>query len=355
MIDSITTTIEKFVNNNFDLLLKKKKEDHLIVHSDFYCVQKKGYIKKSEAESKVNEAMDKASELLASILKSRSIDTWLSIIRRFPNTNLFVESWEFHTTSAVLKFSEKLVDTTYGYVENEELKGMRVNHTEDDFINAFRVAALGSEISHLLSIKRGLSKGAKLYFADGTLRYTCNDEVNEAISFYDRRSEKINSVISYAGINTTELENKGDAFYYSFNNIEEPIPLFVKHRDMTLYMSRILKTNNLVELQKILNHYSEAIEDIFGAHPDCIIAFLGTVSTLCYHTIPKIEYTSEKGTAVSCCMGEDGDIEFFWGLFWKGFLRFHGSKLRDVLQDNFARVNNLPALHSNIGDFFVSV
>lgn len=356
MYDRITTSIEQYVTNQMNFLMDLRERDKKCLYSvlDASLYGKK--ILKSKSEDLLDLAMKHAIELFQQIAELHTFDMWLSLTRRFPLTPLFNPNWVVHTTLGLLRYAKIEPETTIQQIQvSKVVTGITLEISDEDISNAFRLVGFGSDIAELLILRRSVSKGMTLYLNEKGRPYVLTSKrVLEAVNHYDRRAPQF-ALLAYAGIPALPIEQDGPSFY-EVRRLPRPLQLYIPDQNLTFFLPSWLTPVNLLETRKLLLHYSEAIEEIFGVHPDSIIAILGTLSALVHSTLPPLEVDEKNKYLILCDAAKNSEndhkLGFLQRLLWTGYLRYPIDQFKKELFSGFTHLTGLPALMSNIDDFF---
>ena len=100
----------------------------------------------------LDDCFTKAETKFAEITSRLSLDPWMSLLRRFPRQAGFSDGWGRFVTLALIRYASRDRDTTLGKVKSESQYGVVLPYTEDDILDAFRLAFLARAFDELASL-----------------------------------------------------------------------------------------------------------------------------------------------------------------------------------------------------------
>jgi len=324
VFDPFTAYIEDFVGAQRDQIHATEKEMHSLVFEPLLHSVGSNLSQRLAIEL-IDKCFSKALNVFSDLANRLSLDPWMSVLRRFPRQSRFSEGWEQYVSLGLIRYSSADRDSTLGSIAGGHQYGVALLYTEDDMLDAFRIAFLGCAIKDLAGKRRWVGKGAKLKpTSSNLLNIDVPDDVAISVSEYERRRPSLrplhdeglllcNSSISNMVFPIIVLE-KPRADY-----------LYVPGRDISLLCHYFPCVIDGSAIKNQLCAYEEAIQDIFSVSVDVIIHFFAAISSAILTSLPRIDnFTGDAIVLASDDGSEDYDhrLGFLYGLCHKGFLRF---------------------------------
>lgn len=272
----------------------------------------------------IDECFNRAEAAFSDIASRLSLDSWMSVLRRFPSQAGFSGGWEHYVTLGLIRYAASDHDTTMGKVTGEQQYGIALAYTVDDLLDAFRLAFLARALAQIAGMRRWVGKGARLQpAADNPLHLEIPDEVEESVGEYERRRPSL-----------CLLQDEGLLTYQSGTDLDLPLIvlgkprvnyLYVPGRDISLLCRYFPSVIDAAPIQKQLRAYEDAVEDIFSLTPDDIIHFFTALATQILNTLPTIDDVGDKAIILAT---DDGSTDynhrlgFLFRLCHLGSLRF---------------------------------
>ncbi|WP_027360610.1 hypothetical protein [Desulforegula conservatrix] len=272
----------------------------------------------------VDECFKRAEATFSDIASRLGLDSWFSLLRRFPRQAGFSEGWEHYATIGLVRYAASDRDTTVSKVTGEQEYSVTLAYTEDDLLDAFRLAFLAKTLTQIAGTRRWIGKGAHLQPAvSKPLHLEIPDEVEESVKEYEHRRPQL-----------CLLQDEGLLIYQPKTKVDLPLVvlrklpanyLYVPGRDISLLCHYFPFVIDSAPIQKQLRAYEDAIEDLFSLTSDDIIHFFSAVATQILRSLPTIDDVGDKLIILAA---DDGSADynhrlgFLFRLCHLGSLRF---------------------------------
>lgn len=362
--DNITYYVENYVNANSEEVFKMKSDliDKIYSPLRKYIGEK---ISKKNGQNLLIQCAEIAEKCLEDICKKKSVDFWLTFIRRFPNKTAFFDSdpWKIYATLAIIKWSNWEEDTTLGHLEMNNTFAVKLVLTPDELDDCLKIAIISELLASIVNFHRRLGKGAKLIVDKGVITAKGSKIVEEAMLKYDRRRPK-GYILAEEGTPTKIFSKSNDLdskIIISFF-LPNPFPIYFPKNDFTLYMMNHFF--NFIDLEAIiatLNLYENAIKSKFGAGVKCIAQTLYSLSRNIQTTIPLWKLLKVDNNKLVCPFDAKDDkfshqIRFLFQFCQKGILRFPEAHFRKKLSEYVfsPMVSNKDEAQELVNQFFDS-
>lgn len=324
----------------------RKEQSNIIENSDRLKLEmfaplvhfKNKNVPKSKSDTLLHACLDRAYKKLQVICAGHSVDFWLSVIRRFPNSVLGNEDWIRYATLAVVKWAEWEKDTTWGSVTGDNQFGLIYPVEDKDILECWYIAILANIIHGIIVKKRWISKGAALRVNSlGLPELDIPEIVDKSVKFYERRRPK-KFFLHEEGVMVNSDYLNGEYLMFP-HHLRYPMTMNLIKNNMKLHlMNYIFLPMNTSSLSAMLNHYEEALLEQFSIGNQDIINVIYSLSKHMETSFPEMEF---KDGFIDCLSDNDEKngkhtIKFYFDACQKGYLRMPLEHLKERLcEENY--------------------
>jgi len=278
------------------------------------------------AQKLVHSCLATAEEEFAAIAGEAGIDTWLSLLRRFPSELHTSGDWLTYVTRALVKHSAQM-DSTAGRADRPGQFGLVIPFSHELFLNAVSLSILASYMASLAGKARWIGKGARLRpNADDPTRLEIPASVETAVAAYERRRPK-NRMFADEGFLVPSHSDEA-SFHMTFLVRNTTKWVYVPSRNISLYCQYLPMAIPGSAVRSLLLAYEEAVQEAIGISVDGLCSVLAALTELVDHSIPRIDGATDRGLVLQPDDGSpeyDQRLGFLFALCQKGYLRFPGN------------------------------
>ena len=342
IFDPLCGDLEDFFNGHASDVLRNRAEEWRFVVAPlepYYGKRLRG----KAAFAVLGEAFKGAERRFAEICRGHGLDDWLAVLRRAPDYAMGgSNNRPTYLTLGLVKYSDPALDTTGGTFIRGSQYAMVHTWTDELLFKADRLGALARAMDDIAGVMRWIGKGAD--FAptqEYPLRFEPDAEVYAAVSQYEERRPK--SFFRDQGLITQDQAGKG-AMFFGLGGFKGPIWMYIPVRDMSLNVNYFPFFFEWEPVGRVLEHYREAIEDLFNVRLEAVAVFLGGLFGRVWSTLLWPEAVKEEESPflrLTLTLPKDDSspefqhrLEFTFRLLRTGYLRFP----RDHWVDTFAKV-----------------
>ena len=328
--DSLLTKVEHFQKTNFkeieNRILEVTSKIDAVILSELPTTKSK-----SGQFQLLRKAINRGTLIFQDTASKMSKESLMSIARRAPSS--YLKGADLILAKLIIKYANPNPATSFsvGSTRNHDLA---VSFTEDDLYEIFKLMAVATAIFRLERIARLVGKGGVLKVIDQGYKVNATDDLNLAVSAYERRRPNNRFLDSqgfftpqpksqiWSGYRIPFIEYLGGNYYF-----ESPLG-----SDFWLTFERWPSRIDGASIYSVLRGYDEPLKELHGIDSTHVLHFLTSLSALVDYSLPKPLRSDHK----LAFEAEDSEafmhkLQFAFGLSRKGFLRLPKEDVIDRL------------------------
>jgi len=327
IFDPLLGKLEDFFNSNAaDILTNSEKELVSVFEPIKPFFGKK--IRGEKAVKVLGQSFARAEKRFAEICRGHGLDDWLAILRRAPTDAIRRDyNWSTYLTLGLVKYCDPELDTTFGTFATENQHAIVHGWKDAILFEAARLGTLAHAMGYIAGVIRWVGKGAEFSPSQEKPLYFDPDvEVYAAVAAYEKR--RPSGFFRDQGLIAQNLTGKGE-MVFGLGGFRGAIWLDVPGSDMSLNVNDLPRFFEWAPVWRILEHYREAIEDLFKIRLEAIEVFFRGLYENVWPTLLWPEEVREEGSSLRLILPKDDGssefkhrLDFTFRLLRTGYLRF---------------------------------